>query len=203
MAAGREGRIFADVCQLLDLEVLGFLDDTRPRDELVNDLPVLGGFDCIDDENLVKRASWIVGLGNNEIRRRLLTRIRERGGTLATIIHPTCLISPSAEIGRGVLINAFSRVLPNARVGDYALIEGLASIGADSITEEGAFIGPGCNIAGASHIGTCAFIGIGATLSEKVTVGAYSVIGAGAVVASDIPEGVLAVGVPAVVKRKL
>ncbi len=203
MAAGRKGRIFADVCALMGLEVIGFLDDTKPADELVNGIPVLGGFDRIEDEAFVKQADWIVGLGNCEIRRTLLKRIEAQGGTLATLIHPTCLISPHAEIGKGVLINAYSRVLPNARVRDYVMIGGHCSIGSDSLIGEGAFIGPGSLIAGQSQIGTCAFIGIGAVVNENAKVGAHSIIGAGATVVGEIPDYVVAIGVPARVKKKL
>lgn len=203
MGAGREGRILSDTCGLLGFKVIGFLDDTKSPDEVVNGIPVLGGFGRIEDAGLIKQAEWVVGLGNNEIRRRLLMEIRERGGNLANVIHPTCLISPSAQIGNGVYIGAYARVLPNARVGDYVLIEGYAGIGADSVIEEGAFIGPGCQIAGQSHIGSCAFIGIGATLNEKAKVGAHSIIGAGSTVVTEIPEHVVATGVPAKVKRAL
>jgi maltose O-acetyltransferase len=48
-----------------------------------------------------------------------------------------------------------------------------------------------------------ATIGAGAVLIDRVTVGARTVIGAGAVVTEDVPAGVVAVGVPARVVRRL
>jgi maltose O-acetyltransferase len=82
------------------------------------------------------------------------------------------------------------------------------------------FIGPGVHIYTASHplamevrrkvqhaqpvtIGDDCWIGGNTVICPGVTIGKGSVIGAGSVVTKDIPEGVLAVGNPAQVKRKL
>lgn len=203
MGAGREGRIAADDCKTLGLEIAGFLDDTKPCGERINDIPVLGGFDLANDAPMVAEFGWIVALGNNEIRRELLSNIEERGGAVTTVIHPTCLISSSATIGRGVRIAAYGCVLPNSSIADYALLERYASIGADVTIREAAFIGPGCQIAGGCDIGRCASIGIGASMIERTKVGDHSIVGAGAAVTTDIPSHVLAVGVPARVKRSL
>ena len=52
-------------------------------------------------------------------------------------------------------------------------------------------------------IGTGVFIGANATVLSGVTIGKETMIGAGTVVTKNIPEKVLAVGVPAEVKKKL
>lgn len=52
-------------------------------------------------------------------------------------------------------------------------------------------------------IGNGVFIGANATVLSGVTIGKETMIGAGSVVTKNIPEKVLAVGVPAVIKRKL
>jgi maltose O-acetyltransferase len=52
-------------------------------------------------------------------------------------------------------------------------------------------------------IGDNAWLGGGVVVCPGVTIGADTVVGAGAVVTQDLPEGVLAVGVPARVVRSL
>ncbi len=52
-------------------------------------------------------------------------------------------------------------------------------------------------------IGNGVFIGANATVLSGVTIGKETMVGAGSVVTKNIPERVLAVGVPAIVKRKL
>jgi maltose O-acetyltransferase len=52
-------------------------------------------------------------------------------------------------------------------------------------------------------IGNGVWIGCGATILHGITIGDGSIIAAGSVVTKNIPPGVLAAGVPAVVKRNL
>ena len=52
-------------------------------------------------------------------------------------------------------------------------------------------------------IATGVFIGANATVLSGVTIGKETMVGAGSVVTKNIPEKVLAVGVPAEVKKKL
>ena len=47
------------------------------------------------------------------------------------------------------------------------------------------------------RIGDCTFIGANSVILMGVTIGSHCIIGAGSVVTSDIPDGALAVGVPA------
>ena len=86
---------------------------------------------------------------------------------------------------------------------------------------DGCQVGPGVNISAADHprepglrrdgwefsrpvtVGRNVWIGAGAILCPGVTVGDDSIIGAGSVVTGDIPAGVVAVGSPARVTRKL
>jgi len=54
---------------------------------------------------------------------------------------------------------------------------------------------------GGVQIGKGTLVGIGSTVLPGRHVGAWSVVGGGAVVRDDIPEGAVAVGVPARVVR--
>ena len=61
----------------------------------------------------------------------------------------------------------------------------------------------GAGTASPIKIGSGCWIGAGARILGGVTIGDGAVIGAGAVVIQDIPENTLAVGVPAVAKKRL
>ena len=52
-------------------------------------------------------------------------------------------------------------------------------------------------------IGKNVWIGAGAIILPGVHIGDYTVIAAGSVVTQDIPSGVMAAGIPAVVKKKI
>jgi len=203
VGAGRHGRVVLDVCIALGREVLGFLDDTREPGTRINGVSVLGGFVRCSDPTLIAEAALHVALGDNHARLRIAGEIERAGGVLATLIHPSCDVSPSAEIADGVFAGSFSRVRPNARLGRCALLEGAVSVGTDGVIGDGAFVGPGASLTAGTRVGEGAFIGAGATVVEAARIGAWSVIGAGSTVLVDVPERVLVAGSPAVVKRRL
>jgi sugar O-acyltransferase (sialic acid O-acetyltransferase NeuD family) len=203
VGAGRHGRVVLDVCLALGQPVLGFLDDTRPPGTPVNGVPILGGFAKASDPGFLAEARLHVALGDNRARLRIAAEIERAGGSLATLVHPSCDVSPSAVLAAGVFVGSFSRVRPNARLGRCALAEGAVSIGTDSVIGEGAFLGPGASLTAATRVDEGAFVGAGAIVTDAARVGAWSVIGAGSTVLTDVPEHVLAVGSPAVVKRRL
>ncbi len=93
--------------------------------------------------------------------------------------------------------------------------------GAKVVFGDNVFVAPNCCFTTAEHaidpeqrkagieiakpitIGNNVWIGAGSTILAGVTIGENSVIGAGSVVTKDIPSGVVAVGVPCKVKRKI
>lgn len=95
----------------------------------------------------------------------------------------------TAQIGRRVVIEHQSDIV----------IHGHATIGDDCILRQGVTIG-NRNVReplAAPQLGARVSVGAGAKILGAVVVGSDAQIGANAVVLSDVPEGGLAVGVPA------
>jgi sugar O-acyltransferase (sialic acid O-acetyltransferase NeuD family) len=197
VGAGMHGRIVLDIAKTLDVEVAGFLDDTREAGSPVDDRTVLGPIARFADDELLGRHEFIVAIGNNLARRRFADQIRARGGALARLIHPSCWLSPTATIGAGTVLVGANMVFSAARIGNDVLVDPDATIGAESSIEDGVYLCPGCHLA--SHV-TCredSFIGIGAVATPYTVIGRRAIVGAGAVVLRDVPDGKLAVGNPA------
>jgi sugar O-acyltransferase (sialic acid O-acetyltransferase NeuD family) len=201
LGAGHQGRNIHDILTLRRVPVLGFLDDTKPPGGRINGVKVLGGFALARDAALLRRAAFIVGIGDNRIRCRLFDEIIACGGKIASAIHPDSSISPSARLGRGVYVQAFADIRANARVDDFALIEGAALVGADVTVGKAASVGPGSQLTARASLGEGAFVGAGVAVIGPAGVGDYAVVGAGAVVIGDVPSGVLAVGVPSRIRH--
>lgn len=111
----------------------------------------------------------------------------------------------------------------NIKVGDsfYANHNLVVQDGAGVTFGDNVFIGPNCCFTTAEHpldseqrkagleiakpvtVGNNVWIGAGSTILAGVTIGDNAVIGAGSVVKKDIPSGVVAVGVPCKVLRKI
>lgn len=198
-----EGRCVLDAARAADLRVAGFIDLVASDSAPINDCPVLGGLDRLEDRRFVRAHSFVVTIGDCAERRRLGELIRAGGGSLGTIIHPRSIVSPYAQVGQGATLLGGTVVNPNSRIGDHVILDWNVVIGHDSEIEDGVFVAPGVQIGGRVRCRQESFIGLGATIVPDVTIGEGATIGAGAVVLADVPPQVVAVGNPAkIVKRR-
>ncbi len=81
----------------------------------------------------------IVAIGNPDIRLNLLESLNGHF-KIATLIHPTAYVSPSAVIGSGCVIEPMAVVHTNARLGMGVLIS------SGAIVNHGCMVGDGCHI---------------------------------------------------------
>lgn len=197
LGGGGFGTFARDLCAFAGKEPYGILDNFKPKGTSVNGCPVLGPISLVDDAELRKRCRFVVAIRDFQLRREWAARIKRNGGKLATLIHPSVVISPSARIGEGVMINAFSFVYANAVVGDLCIIESHCMIGTEITVGDVCMIAPGVHINRQAKVGEDTFIGSCAVFIPNVTVGRNCVIGAGAAVVRDIPDNKVAAGVPA------
>lgn len=138
-------------------------------------------------------------------------------GEKVPVIHPGAFIAPTATIVGNVRIGAgasvwygavvrgdtsYAEIGPGANIQDGAIVHGRADLPA--IIGREASVAHNCVVHGAV-IGAQALIGNGALVLDGATVGARALVAAGSVVLPEtvIPEGMLAAGVPAEVKRPI
>jgi sugar O-acyltransferase (sialic acid O-acetyltransferase NeuD family) len=182
-------------------KVAGFLDD-RPLGSFVNGIPVLGDSRCLEQSDFLMTYAIIIAVGDVRLRRRLALLVLERGGHLGMAIHDRAVVAEDVTIGGGSAIMAGAVINTGSRVGRFAIINTGAVVDHDNLIEDGVHISPGCSLAGSVTCGADAFIGTGASIIPGVRIGARAVIGAGATVISNVPPDALAVGCPAVVKKR-
>jgi len=101
-------------------------------------------------------------------------------------------IPAQANIGKGLRIHHFGGVI----------IHSAAVIGEDCTVYHGVTLGDLGGRGGAPRVGDRVLIGAGAKLIGAIFIGDDCVIGANAVVLASVPTGHLAVGVPAVAKKR-
>lgn len=198
IGAGGHGRVCAEVAQDAGFHVAGFCDAGMTVGTTINSIEMIAR--TLDDLTATvdpAGASVFVAIGNNARRQQVFEQAKKRGFATPPLIHPTAVISQSAEIGEGTVIAANCVVNANARVGKGCILNTACSIDHDNVLEEFVQICPGVHSAGTVYFGAGSFIGTGAAIIPGVTIGAGAVIAAGSVVTEDVPEGARIAGVPA------
>jgi serine O-acetyltransferase len=117
-----------------------------------------------------------------------LYRVLKLSSQILTGIDLPC----EATVGRRFLIEHFGNIVisGDAVFGDDVIVRNGVTVGLRRTRERGAPI-----------IGNRVDIGAGAKVLGNIRIGDDAVIGANAVVLTDVPEGCLAVGVPAKIRR--
>ncbi len=136
-------------------------------------------------------------LGKREARSRFVEEAETLGFEFATLIDPSCRVSPHASIGKGCYLRMDVLVMNHCRVGDHCSIMSRVTMTENVTVGNGSFISSAATIAGSVVLGKGVFVGTGAIIIDHIQVGDGATIGAGAVVIRDVPPGTTVVGNPA------
>ncbi len=184
-------------------EVLGFIVDPdygKPG-TIINDRPVLGGFDWLEKNR--KTVSAICAVGYSAPRYRMVNRALRLGIRFCSIIHPTVMLSKWVTLGEGTVVAAGCILTTQIRIGSHVHLNLDCTVHHDAVLEDFITVSPGAHVTGNVTLKEGCFIGTGANFVEKTTVGSWSIVGAGAAVVSDVPPNATAVGVPAKVIKNM
>lgn len=195
LGASGHGRVIQAIAAARGLTVAGFYDDDAGS--FRDSGRYLGTFaELLKQEDTVP---GILGIGDNRVRREVV----ERMGNLpyTGLVHPSVVVAADVEIGEGTVVMAGAIINPGCRIGRHCVINTGAILEHDSVMADFSSLGPRAVVGGGVQIGEESFIGIGATVSHGLSIGTASLVGAGAVVVRNLPERVVAMGVPASVRR--
>jgi len=175
--------------------VVGFLDDNpRALDDFGLSVGIEGSTrDHLDGSGI----SYMVALGDPEMRSRQALRILKSGGRLEGLVHPTAYVSQTATLGDGVLLCPFALIAAHAVVESNVALNVYASVGHDATVGANTVVSPYVAITGSVKIGDDCFLGAHSTIVPGVGVGRCCKVAAGAVVTRDAPDGSLLHGNPA------
>jgi UDP-perosamine 4-acetyltransferase len=181
-------------------ETVAAIVDADPTPRAVLGVPVVGDDLVLPSLREQGVSKLFVAIGENRLRETLGRRGRELGFTLVNAIHPSAIVSPTARLGEGIAVMAGVAINADTQVGDLAIINTGAVVDHDCHLGAACHLGPASALAGGVTVGERAFLGVGARVIPGVAIGADAIVGAGGVVVRNLPDGVLAIGVPAKIK---
>lgn len=185
--------------------IAGFIDDVNPLSHGAEfcDERVLGGREQLSRLRERGIHHVLLGFGDCRMRLKLTEFLQAEGFVLPLAVHPRAIVAEKAIVGAGTVVAAAAVINPGVTIGRSVIINTAASVDHDCVIGDAAHICPGVHLGGSVEIGQSTQIGIGATVVSGVHIGAGTMVGAGAVVVRNIPDGVVAYGVPARVKRRI
>jgi sugar O-acyltransferase (sialic acid O-acetyltransferase NeuD family) len=193
--AGGHGRVVADVARTSGYYVTGFVvDDGFDAPATVAGRPVCRWSEVADGSS---GRAFALGIGDNGSRAASAARVMDAGLRVVALVHERAVVAPSARLGRGTVVMAGAVVNPDATLGDGVVVNTGAIVEHDCRVGAFALLGPRCALGGGVIVGDQSLVGLGAVIRPGVRLGPRVVIGAGAAVVADVPDGQVAVGVPA------
>lgn len=146
--------------------------------------------------NKYQTNKFFIGFGAMKYRRSVFDFFCQHGWEPVNIIHPDAVVSPTARLGKGILIEAGCLITPSPVIGDNVVVNTGSQVNHDNVVEDHVYIASGVVLSGGVTIKTNTLLDDGVIVTLGKTVGSNCVIGAGAVVTKDIPDNVVAFGSP-------
>jgi sugar O-acyltransferase (sialic acid O-acetyltransferase NeuD family) len=176
IGAGGHGRSVAEaVNQGAEFELAGFVDDSFPINQVVWSYKIYG--DTTELSQYREVADWvIVAIGNNRARQSLTDRFILAGFSVAKVIHPAAMVSPSAIVGAGSTIMAGAIVGTESTLGAGVIVNCGATIDHHCTVENFGHLGVNACMAGGSRMGEGAWLQAGSALGYGVTIPAGTVV---------------------------
>ena len=147
--------------------------------------PILG---TIDDYIIEDGDKFIVANADVSLRTQFAEKMRKKGAEFINLIHPSCLVSPTSEMGIGNILSPYCQVGPVAKVGDFNILTSFSCISHDSIV--GSFNSfSSCIVCGHCTIGNKNSFYIRSSIIPHITIGDNCIVQAGMTVDKNVPDG--------------
>jgi UDP-N-acetylbacillosamine N-acetyltransferase len=178
------GRVISEAAEAMGWDVLGYVDPDPP-----DGVTTLG--------TVPPGAVVFVAIGNNSVRAGVNASLLEHGRDLATIVHPSASVSPSAQLGPGSYVAELAAVRTNAAVGEGVVLQAGSVVSHDCNIAAYASFGPNSAAASKVTVGKRTVVGAGGIIAPGLVIGDDCTVAAGAAVFKDVSDNKTLVGNPA------
>ncbi len=203
--AGGHARSATDITHALtEFEEVVFVDDDASRiGEISCGIRIAGTSADLETLRMEGFDHLTVTIGDNHARAACFERARAMGFILATLVHPSVLLSPYCRLGAGTVAFPGTIVSSNVEIGENCILNYAAMIGHDSLIGDHVHISAGVILSGGVTVGKLGFVGLGSRVAPNVTIGEGATLAIGSVATKSIPDGHLMAGSPGRTIRKI
>lgn len=154
------------------------------------------GFEGDEAYDWSSEKCFILGIGDNRIRRKTGELISRNNRNCLNIIHPSSTVSKFSKMGEGNFISSGVNFNALAKIGNYCILNTGSIVEHECQLGDAVHIAPGAVLAGNVTVGDNSFIGANAVIKEGIKIGDNVIIGAGCVVIKDVVDNSKIVGNP-------
>ena len=176
-----------------NVELLGFVDDTRPAGSSITDeYSTLG-----DITNFCKANSWkssdiqvvfAIGHGDMGARAIALKQVRDAGLKLYSVVHPSAIVEQSANINPGAIILAGAIIDQDVCIGEGCFVDVAVRLGDGTCAGGNNYFSAGTTTGSRVNIGSDNFFGMDVTITTDVQIGSNVFVNAKTLVPRDVKD---------------
>ena len=191
MGTGGHARVVFNALKCSGREVLGFVTPDIDKGVDFCGKKILGNDSAISQytQDEIELANGIGSLPGKNIRCSVATKMRERGYSFTTVIHPSAIIAIDVNLNEGVQLMAGGVIQSGVAIEKDSIINTGTVIDHDCKVANNCHLAPGVVCSGGVEIGQNTHLGTGTIVTEYILIGKNSIIAAGSVVYKDIPDG--------------
>lgn len=189
--ASGHGLVVADIALSCGYKEIIFIDDGKLE------------YQKFEDIHKDYKTPIIIGIGDNKTRAKLQQKVKQEGFVVATLVHPSAIISSSITLGEGMVIMPNVVINAKASIGDGVILNTSCVIEHECKIGNFVHISPSVALAGNVQVGDFTHIGIGSSVIHGLNIGNDCIIGAGSVVVQNIDNKRLAYGNPCKVIKEI
>jgi sugar O-acyltransferase (sialic acid O-acetyltransferase NeuD family) len=190
-----------ELCEACNVEIAGIFDEHVKGDFMGH--KILGREeDARRLADLLREVPVLIVPDAPEVRRRLAGYYLSLGYRPASLVSPKAVVSKSASIGPGTIVQNCCHISTSVRIGEFVKVNAAANIMHDSVVGDFTTVAPNAVMLGRVSVGAGCYVGANATLLPDIEIGEEAIVGAGAVVTRDVAPGAVVMGNPAQAKGK-
>lgn len=179
-----------------EYDIKGFLDSkTDALDGLRGDFPPIVG--SVETYEIQPDDVFFCAMGEPKWRKHYADIIEQKGGKFITIIEPTAIVYPNAQIGEGSYIGIWTSVSDNVTIGRHVMIHGLCTLGHDVQVGDYSSLFTSVFLGGYAKVGAMSQMSPKSMIIPHKSVGDNVAVGAASVVMRNIKDGLHVHGNPA------